>query len=399
MSFFKKIFNLFFKMLPLKNIVLFESVPTFSDNSKYVYLEMVKREEFKKYKFIWIIGKGDNVDCSKFDITKNTRFVKYNPSRLVFLYKKYLLSVAKIFVTSSAFFPKEKKSQYYIFLAHGTAIKNCSNNYNMPECIDDITCISSNLKKYDAINDKCDESKLKPLGFARNDVLFGDRMDINTLFNANSQAKFIYWMPTFRQHRNSGNSYSSISFPILYSVEDAEKVNSYAKEKNVIIVVKPHPAQDLSLIKSIQLDNLLFIDNQFLIDNKIDNYELLRSVDAMITDYSSVYYDYMLCNKPIGLCFDDFYEYNEREGFTLDPDFIFKAGEKMYNIDDLCDFIGRIANNEDLLKEERASLIDYCHDHKDGKSTQRIVDFIIERIKGENNGKQFTCNNSDYSCL
>lgn len=381
MAFLKKIFNKFFKLLPLRNIILFESVPTFSDNSKYVYLEMLKRNEFKNYKFIWVMGKGENVDYSNFNVSKNTKFVKYNPSKLGFLYKKYLLSIAKIFITSSAFFPKEKKGQYYIFLAHGTALKNCSSKYNMPSYIDDITCISSNLKKYDAINDKCDESKLKPLGFARNDILFGERMDINTIFNADSQAKFIYWMPTFRQHRNSGNSYSSISFPIIYSAEDAEKINAFAKKKNVVVVVKPHPAQDLSLIKSIKLDNLLFIDNQFLTDNRIDNYELLRSVDAMITDYSSVYYDYLLCDKPIGLCFDDFDEYNEREGFTVDPDFIFKAGEKIYNTDDLCDFIGRVADGKDLLKSERANLINYCHDYTDGKSTQRIVDFIIERTK------------------
>lgn len=366
-------------LLPLKNIVLFESVPVFSDNTKYVYKELVKREEFKNYKFIWIVGKGDNVDFKAFDVDKNTKFFKYGTSKWYMLKKKYLLNVAKVLICSNGFLKKAKRDQYCIFLAHGTALKNCSSKYNVPNYVDDITCISSNLKKYDAINDKCDESKLQPLGFARNDLLFGKPVDLKELFNTNENTKYIYWMPTFRQHRNSGNSYSSISFPIIYSVDDAKAINECAKQNNVMVIVKPHPSQDMSLISEVKLDNLIFIDNEFLRKSGVDNYELLRSVDSMITDYSSVYYDYMLCDKPIGLTFDDFDEYNEKEGFTVDPDYIFSAGEKIYNVDDLCEFITRISNEEDLLKNERAKLIDYCHDNKDGTSTKKIVDFIIEK--------------------
>lgn len=380
MGIIKRIINKLFCVLPLRNIVLLESIPVFSDNTKYVYQEMVRREEFKNYKFIWIVGKGDNVDFSQFTVTNNTSFLKYSDDIISFVKKKYILSVAKILICSNAFLPKSRKKQYCIYLAHGTALKNCSGKYNVPPYVDDITCISSNLKKYDAINDKCDESKLIPLGFARNDLLFGDRIDLKHIFNSNENTKYIYWMPTFRQNRNSGNSYSSISFPIIYSIKDAEIINEYAKQNNVMIIVKPHPSQDLSLIKAIKYDNLMFIDNLFLCDNCIDNYELLRSVDAMITDYSSVYYDYLLCNKPIGLTFDDFEEYNEKEGFTVDPNFIFSAGEKMYNVDDLCAFIKRIADGKDILKEERTRIIDYCHDYKDGKSTKRIVDYIIKML-------------------
>lgn len=371
--------GLLMNMIPLKNIILFESLPVYSDNTKYVYDEIIKREELKNYKKIWLVGKGDETDCSRLQFDCNTKVVKFSESKFHMLKLKYLFASAKVMICSNGFLPKSKRDQYCIFLAHGTALKNCSEMYNVPNYVDDITCISSNLRKYDAINDKCDELKLKPLGFARNDMLFGERFDLSSIFKCDKNSKFIYWMPTFRQHKLSKNSYSSLSFPIIYSQDDAKIINDFAKEKNVMVIVKPHPGQDLSLIKEIKLENLLFINNDFLINNQIDNYELLRSVDAMITDYSSVYYDYLLCDKPIGLCFDDFDEYNEREGFTVDPDFIFKAGEKMYDVDNLCSFIGRIANEEDLLKNERAELIDYCHDHKDGKSTQRIVDFIIEK--------------------
>ena len=43
------------------------------------------------------------------------------------------------------------------------------------------------------------------------------------------------------------------------------------------------------------------INDSFFIDNDITSYELLAACDSMITDYSSVYFDYTLCDKPIGL--------------------------------------------------------------------------------------------------
>lgn len=100
----------------------------------------------------------------------------------------------------------------------------------------------------------------------------------------------------------------------------------------------------------------------------------------MISDYSSVYYDYLLCDKPIGLCFDDFDEYNKNEGFTVDPNFILAGGEKIYNAQDMCDFIERIANGEDKLKDKRNEIKNLCHLYKDDKSAKRVADYILNKI-------------------
>ena len=64
------------------------------------------------------------------------------------------------------------------------------------------------------------------------------------------------------------------------------------------------------------LSNLVFINDAFLSDNGIINYELLGVADALLTDYSSVYYDYLLLDRPIGLCWDDYEEY-KANGFKV----------------------------------------------------------------------------------
>lgn len=147
---------------------------------------------------------------------------------------------------------------------------------------------------------------------------------------------------------------------------------------NVFIIIKPHPEQDVNYLKKINLSNLLFIDDNFLLYYNIDNYDVLNSVDALLTDYSSVYYDYLLKNKPIGLCWDDFDDYSKREGFLLDPNFIMAGGEKIYDKDDLKSFIKRISCEEDVLQDKRNEICDLVHKYKDGKSARRTVEFIIK---------------------
>ena len=103
--------------------------------------------------------------------------------------------------------------------------------------------------------------------------------------------------------------------------------------------------------------------------------------DALFTDYSSTYYDYLLLDRPIGLCWDDYEEYSKREGFVVDMDVVMAAGEKLYTPEDMCGFITRLARGEDVLATERRQVIDMIHDYQDGNSTQRVVDYLAKKLQ------------------
>jgi len=188
---------------------------------------------------------------------------------------------------------------------------------------------------YDAQNYNCEEEKLVSLGYPRNDILFNEAKDLHGVFPDVMFDKVIYWLPTYRQHENGRLKCSETSMPILYNEDIAKQINECAKEQNILLVVKPHFVQDLSKIKKVQLSNLKFIDSEFLKEHNIDNYEMLGSCSALISDYSSVYYDYLLVDRPIGLCWDDFDSYNELEGFTVDPHEMLAGGEKIYTPEEL----------------------------------------------------------------
>ena len=50
----KLIKKIFFFFIPIRNIILFESAPDYSDNTRAVFDEMLHRGLNKKYKFVWL---------------------------------------------------------------------------------------------------------------------------------------------------------------------------------------------------------------------------------------------------------------------------------------------------------------------------------------------------------
>ena len=62
-----RIYSKFINLFGLKKYVLFESIPDFSDNTLYVFNEMIKRGLNKKYKFIWVMNHDDSINIKYFE--------------------------------------------------------------------------------------------------------------------------------------------------------------------------------------------------------------------------------------------------------------------------------------------------------------------------------------------
>ena len=365
--------------MPLGNVILFESAPVYTDNTKGVFEEMVRRGLYKKYKFIWL-HQGKDVPPEGID---HVKFVKYPPeNRLQAWYQIWLRYSARALISCNDILKKTRDDQYAFFLMHGAALKRVKSHYVVPnEYLDEILSFSQYLAPLEEACMGCDPAKMRVLGFPRNDILLTSQLDVYKLFPDREFAKLIYWMPTYRQHRNGRDSFTSITLPIIYNEDIAKKINDAAKAAGVLVVLKPHFAQDVSRLMNIDLSNLVLINDAFLAKNKVMNYELLGKADAMLTDYSSVYHDFLLTDRPIGLCWDDYEEFAKNEGFVVDVDKVLAAGEKLYTADDLCGFIQRLADGEDALRAERTAVRNMIHDYQDANSGRRVVDHILEQLE------------------
>ena len=193
--------------------------------------------------------------------------------------------------------------------------------------------------------------------------------------------KIIVWYPTFRQHKNGLKTNSANALPVLHDAQNAVALNETARKYGVLVVAKPHFAQDLSYIKQYDLSNIVFIDDDFFVKNNLSSYEFVGSCDGLITDYSSIFFDYLLCDKPVAVIWEDIDDYRNNPGFAMDPEVYMAGSHKIYTLEDFEDFLRSVAAEEDPYKEERRKLNALLNYAADGKNTQRVTDFIVEKAK------------------
>lgn len=358
----------------VKPCIVFESIPVFSDNTKCVCNELERRGYRKKYNFIWRTGFetiGDNRQKNEWKI--------YSPKSI----KQFFISASfvkkrKCTIYGNAIYGFKDNEETVFFLNHGGPFKATKGYYSMPEYVDYVLSLSEYLAPIAAEQGDVPVEKMFSLGFPRNDCLTKPAKNIKHALKTECK-KIIVWYPTYRQNKNSNMHLNEKSLPIVSDESIVKKINDYAKQRNILIVIKPHFVQDLSYFKFSELSNIRRIDDSFFSENNLTSYEFVGACDALLTDYSSIYYDYTLCDKPIGVIWTDINEYKASPGFAVDLDVVLKGAEKLYNIDDFKRFLDEIAFGEDSLAEERRDVRDNIVQFVDGKSTQRVTDFIIEK--------------------
>lgn len=366
---FSKLFTIFSRILP-HNCILFESVPDCSDNTKAVFDEIIKREWSKHYSLIWVVNNSL--------VYKNKGNVKYVTRDKTILFH-YYWAKSKIVISCNSAITSLGSFQKSVFLTHGVAIKACASKglYVLPKNIDFVTGISDVANDINHKETLLPRNKFIVTGFPRNDDLLKDaREKVQNLFG-NKYEKIIVWYPTFRQHKNPNSAdMKSASLPIIHDKEKAFILNKYAQDRKTLIVLKPHFAQDCAYIKDLHLGNILFIDDEFFIHNNISSYEFVGGCDAMITDYSSIYFDYLLCNKPVAAIWEDIAEYQKSRGFAIDVNYYMKGAEKIYNLEDFLSFTSHVAEGDDVLCKERTEINNLINYYQDNNSSIRVVDFI-----------------------
>lgn len=362
------------RLLPMKYI-LFESKPDYCDNTIALYRYLKENNRLSDYRFLWLssdpASKGNAIPTFVFDGSLFSR-----------LRRAYYVASSRALIFCNMHIGKLREGQLSFYLCHGSKAKKTRGIYEAPEDVDYVLLQAEVFR--DALTYEYNlsaHSKLLMLGYPRNDELLHPTVDeVRRALNADYQ-KLIVWYPTFRQQKNGKRVVSSISLPVIHDLEAAQRLNDCARENGVLILLKPHFAQDMRLIQRQSFSNLRIISDDFLKEKALSSYRLLASSDALVSDYSSVYYDYLLTDKPIGLVWEDVEEYKQKQGFALDPDLVFSGGEKLYNVEDFCAFIRRIAHGEDLLREQRRANRALTNFHQDDQACKRVAEFLEEQLK------------------
>lgn len=359
----------------LKKIILFESNPDYTDNAKALFDYMIKQGVNKKYKLVWFIKKDSNFDDVHIE---NVEFVKFFGLTNVQRSKKakYYYRHAKIIIDGNKYIKKFNKKQIRIHLNHGSPLKNAA-QYNLNIGKTNYVIVQSSFfKPIEAEVRGITEDKIVPLGFPRNDILY--KKEKSSFFEKYGNGKKILWLPTYRNHIASGNSNNKLKYGLgcINTKEELLQVNNALKKGNITLFVKFHPAEKIDILESMALSNICILKDEDLIKENISLYQTFSSVDALITDYSSVYFDFCLTKKNIGLAISDIEDYIKENGnFQMKYEDAV-VGSYMYNNKDLLEFIDDVANDRDKTYKERMKVVKKYDDYRDGKATERVYEFI-----------------------
>lgn len=353
---------------------------------KAIYELMLNDEKFKDYTFVWGFNNVDNYK----DLlnNRNTIVVKFMSKE----YQKYLAR-AKYWIFNyrvlDHIYPKE--NQIFIQCWHGTPLKrlgydleSSDNVMNSIEEIRDKYRIDAKKFKYLISPSKFASEKfvsawnLKEVkkenvivekGYPRNDFLYNytdkDIIKIKQKLGLeNEKRKIILYAPTWRDNQHtSGVGYT-------YKTEvDFEKMQKKLG-KDYIILFRAH----YLVANSFEFDKY----NNFIYDvSKVDDInELYVISDILITDYSSVFFDYANLKKPIVFYMYDLENYSDDiRGFYFD----------------INELPGNIVKTEDeLIKEVEyiAEKFEYNEKYKkfnnkynyldDGNAAKRVIEECIK---------------------
>jgi len=170
------------------------------------------------------------------------------------------------------------------------------------------------------------------------------------LLKKSKAKKIILYAPTF--------SPSLTSAPHLLT-----QIEELAKSKEYLVLIKFHDLMAEDMIDSYKKLSMSFENVLFIEERNIIKYLLIA--DLMISDTSSVVYEFLLLDKPV---------------------ITFKNNSHVINWDNQLSFSGlmkRVAENliEDPFKEQRLKILKEYHPYTDGNSAKRMVEAVEEYIK------------------
>ncbi|MFE7152735.1 CDP-glycerol glycerophosphotransferase family protein, partial [Heyndrickxia sporothermodurans] len=354
-----------------ENTILYESFhgKNMSCNPYALFKQLINDERFSDYNHVWVLNDLDN--CPKeFLELPNVEFVAVNSDE----YLQYLAS-CKYLINNTSFPPYfiKKEGQVYVNTWHGTPLKTLGKDMNgtigqhknlMRNFMQTDFIIAPNKFTADKIIDSHDlrgiyQGKVAETGYPRVDLVFENNKKVREQLGCTNN-KVILYAPTWR------GEVGNVSGELNKLIEDTKMLEDKLGGQYTILL-KVH-----SLMQQYIQDRKIKLN---IVPDNIDSNELLSIVDVLITDYSSIFFDFIVTKKPIIFYAYDQKEYQKERGFYLDLEDM--PGPICRSIMSVIDEISNAQNYQVIYKDKMEYCLNTFLNLEDGKSTSRVIDTIF----------------------
>lgn len=361
------------------------------DYSKIIFASS-KNENYtfnSKYLFEYFLNNNKNLDI-KFVINNDMSREKLNKK-----YGNYFIEtktikgkrdvlLSGVWVLSEATMPVNginlAKKRLIYHIGHGTPLKNIylkqkSTNflrrlyYKLIKS-SNFTYVQSNSEYLSQIMTETLGVKIEQIveiGQPRNDEMFKEAKDL-FVFSKYKNAKKILYAPTWRPYAKTK------IFP--FEDFDPEQLRKFLEEENIIIYIRKHPLFEF------EVDNQIYQNDRIIdFNEKIapEIMEYLTGFDIVITDFSSIYLDFLISQKPVLFIPYDFKQYEEEVGFSINYE-KFTPGPKVHDFFNFKKEITKLIKEEKYYKDEREIVNRLINPHE-GHSCLDNYLFLKEKIE------------------
>lgn len=345
-----------------------------NDSPRAIYDELVRRGDARKK--VWSVrGRASFSD-------PNTIVVKrYSPSYFWYLGRaRYIVSNQNL-----PFYIKRGRGRTYMQTWHGTPLKRMAADIEEIHGRDSgyLSRVTSAASQWSVLVSpspyatECLRSaygykgEAVEIGYPRNDLLVSperafEARRIREQLGISQDARTVLYAPTFRDDQATGNG--RFAFDLPFSLDDFHELFG----EGVVLLIRTHSlvAGRLQIpadLRHVVLDVSRYPDIQ----------PLYLAADCLVTDYSSVFFDYSLLRRPMIFFAYDLEIYRDAlRGFYLDYESTV-PGPVVTTESEFFDALESALYEPRSSVEEIDSFVERFNPRSDGRATQRVTDLLL----------------------
>jgi len=158
-----------------------------------------------------------------------------------------------------------------------------------------------------------------------------------------------------------------LDFDTIFDVSQTEEILQRNAAK---LLIKPHRQLDMG-------EGIMRSDSIHLINSKTDSHQFLTEIDILITDYSSIYFDFLLLDRPVIFYTPDYGAYQEIRGVHPNYENVI-AGPRINSFEELVKQLESNMKGIDEYAKRREEIRNQFFECTDGNACEKIVEFVYD---------------------
>lgn len=352
----------------------------FADNAKYLFVHCADRDDVRN---VWV-GTND-------EVIEQLRAAGYEAySTRSWRGRSVMLRAGVFFETHGPIAPEYTGRARVIHLTHGNYLKTmlADHTRDWPWPVELAVELfferrrrfvvtgagppAANMQSMRGIS----RDRLLVTGFPRNDVLLSNLPDarlgvdesaLDAVTAAAREGPVLIFAPTYRTGYGECNGVPM--HDLSFGFDDLERVLA---ERDATLYLSLHPDATFDT-------DLSPYEHVHRLDTGGDLYPFLTHADALVTDYSGIFYDYLLLDRPIVFYAPDLEAYTRDRALYFDyEDHV--PGPIARDPDDFADAIRAVLDGEDDHASDRAHVREAFYDQPDGNASERVYRAVLEDL-------------------